>query len=234
MIPSVRISQIISDIFDSHPLYIAPDIRKLLRITSKRSFYETFSSLLRRSIREFELKVPLYMSNRTILVTGPTNLSGYTSYEFYDNYNGFLSGALTEDQLELIPTTITSFGRGLLAQPRRVSYNAPVLQLRQSGRVILNYLTKYPYRFTKDRSEDEFSAESHIFGIGEMSGGKYTFLLEMIEYNVCMFLRDQKAQINFNELPLEILNSIETRISELETRIQDFYSNAVWYSSLMQ
>ena len=224
---SIAIKDLTDYIFGQSPMYNAPDIRELLRINTYGSYVHTFTNILKKSLKELELKCPLQIMGKVINVSG----SDFT-YTFKSNFDAYIAGdkGITDKELELVPLSIVSFSFGLLYYPRRVDYFAPVARFKTGGIVTINYTTRYPVTWNSDKSTDDFTDAAKIYGMSEDLGGVFTFFVTMVEYNTCIYLRDQKAQMNFQELPLEILQMIDTRIGELEQQLNDFYSNPAYYS----
>lgn len=225
---TISINEVTDLVFGSSPLYISPDIKMLLRLNKSKSFVTTFTSIVRKALKDLELKVPLFIMDKTINVSGVSK-----TYTFKSNFDEFIKGdsGITEKELELVPLSITSYSDGLLYYVRRVDYFAPTAKFRTGGILRINYTTRYPVTFDSNPHEDVFTDSAKIYGLGQDSGGVFNFFCTLLEYHLCVFLRDQKAQLSFTELPLEILQSAEIRISELETQLQDFWQNPAYYSS---
>lgn len=223
---SISINEVTDLIFGSSPLYVSPDVRSLLRLTSTKSFVTSFKSIVKVALKDLELKIPLFIMDKKIYVDS----SG--KYEFRSNFDAYIKGnaGITEDYLELVPLSIVSYSDGLISHPRRVNYFAPVAKFRGGGEKSINYTTRYPVTFTSDSKSDIFTEDAKIYGLNEDSGAAFRFFCDLLEYRLCLFLRDQKAQLSFTELPLEILQSIDMRIGELESNLQDFWSNPAYYS----
>lgn len=220
-----KISDIIETIHGLSPMYNTPDFVVLLRISSMKSFTKAFTSIFNRSIAEFELKVPFFMWDKTIAVREGT-------YTFTSNFDKCVSGEMSWDMLELVPTSILHYTDGLLAAYRDMSYVAPKMRIPRSGRVRISYYSKYPKVLKYDKHLDEFSDDSAIYGIGEELGANWTYFIYILEYNLLLYLRDQKSMMTYQDMPLEFFNNIDTRIGEIQADLNDLYTNPIWYSNL--
>lgn len=220
------ISEIIDYILGIGPMYNAPNFIEILRLNDKGSFVSVFNRILQKSFNEYELKYPLFMWDKTIYVRN--NMIR----EFTDNYENYLKGEVGEEYLELIPTSVVHYTDGLLRAYRDFTYVMPRLKIPRTGTFKISYFTKYPMRLTKDEHKDEYSKDAHVYGISTNSGPDFTYLMYIIEYNLLLYLRDQKAQMSYIDLPIEFYQNLETRISEIQTDINDWYQNPVWYAKL--
>jgi hypothetical protein len=224
----------VNDIIDyftgTSAMYQTPPLRMLLRIGPQKSFTKIMSNLIKKALIDLELKCPLFMLDRTIFIR--TGLI----YEFSDNYDEYLSGqaGITKDTLELVPLGIVHYTRGLLTAVRDVDYVAPIARFKVAsmGRTKLSYFAKYPFRWSSTE-DDEFTDDSHIFGLIPESGGVWKYFICLLEQVTLMYLRDQKAQMTYVELPFEFFNNIEGRLGELENELQEFYQNPTYYSNLL-
>lgn len=220
-----KINDIIDFIHGINPMYNTPDFVVLLRISSQKSFVKAFSSIIKRSLAEIELKVPLFMWDKTIAVRNG-------EYTFTSNFDLCLKGEMSWDMLELVPTSILHYTTGLLTAYRDMSYIAPKMKIPRTGRVRISYYARYPIVLTKDEHEDKFTDDAIIYGITEADGSNWTYFMYILEYNLLMYLRDQKSMMTYQDMPLEFLTNVDSRISEIQTDLQDLYSNPIWYSNL--
>lgn len=220
------VSEIIDFLHGIGPMYNAPDFVEVLRLTDQGSFTKVFKRIIERSLGEYELKCPLFMWDKTVY-------SNNDSVVFTDNYEAFLEGKISEEYIELIPTSVVHYTDGLLKQYRDFTYIRPRLKIPRNGKFKISYFAKYPTRFNVDKHKDKFTEDAHIYGIDKDSGADFTYLMYFIEYNLLLYLRDQKAQMTYVDLPIEFYNNLETRLGELLNDIQDWYNNPVWYAKLL-
>lgn len=219
------VSEIIEFIHGIGPMYNSPDFVELLTLNDTGKFTTVFKSILKRALGDYELKYPLLMWDRNIYVQNE-------KYSFIDNYDAFLEGKITEEYLELIPTSVVHYTNGLLKAYRDFTYIRPLLKIGKNGKTKVSYFTKYPLKLTIDKHEDKFTEDSHIYGIDMEAGPPLTYLMYQIEYYLLIYLRDQKAQLAYTDLPIDFMSNLETRLSEVQTDIQDWYQNPIWYAKL--
>lgn len=224
----LKVNEIVDYLLGLGPMYNAPNFQEVLALNDTGSFTKTFIQLLKKSLSEFELKYPLFMWDRKIYIP-----QANVHYQFEDNYDALLKGDITEDSLQLIPTSVVHYTDGLLRSYRDFSYVMPNIRIPRKGVIKVSYFAKYPHRFTMDKHEDKFTDDAHIYGISELSGVDFTYLMYIIEYNLCIYLRDQRAQMSYIDLPIEFYQNLDTRIGELYTDIQDWHQNPIWYSKLL-
>ena len=221
------INDLIKRILGLNPMYSAPNFKSVLRLTDIGSFTDSFTEIVRRSLSEFELKYPLLMWDKSVYI----NKSG-DKYTFQDNFKDYINGNITEESLELIPTSILHYTDGLLKQYRDFSYVRPQVRIKKSGLLKISYFTKYPLVINKDKHEDEFSDDSYIYGLELDAGPHITYFLYILEFNLLMALRDQKQQMSYSEQPLDFYQGLDERQSKVEEWINDWYQNPIWYSRL--
>ena len=222
------ISEIIDYILGISPMYNAPKFTEVLALNDDDSFTGPFKAILKKALSDYELKYPLLMWDKSIYI--PDN----EMVTFKDNYQAYLNGDIVEDNIELIPTSVVHYTDGLLRAYRDFTYVMPKLRIPRKGLFKISYFTKYPLILNLDKHEPKlkFTEDSHIYGISSQSGPDFTYLMYQIELYLLLYLRDQRAQMSYVDLPLELFNNLDTRIGEIQADITDWYQNPIWYAKL--
>lgn len=222
------VSEILDYLHGLGPMYNSPKVEEILAINDDHSYYIVLKDILDRSLSEFELKVPLFMLDRSMY--SPSNGA---MVEFKDNYDAYLEGRITEQYIELVPTSILHYTDGLLRSYRDFTYVCPYVRMPRKGSFKISYHAKYPKRFKKDEKTQGFTVDSHIYGLSkDYSGPDFTYFMYIVEYNILVYLREQKAQMTYSDLPIEFYANLDQRVQEILQDLQDWYSNPIWYGKL--
>lgn len=222
----LKINDIIDWLINSSPILNAPDFRQVIKINFKHKFTSPFEGILMKAFNDFQLKYPLLMWDRKIYS------DGISKVKFIDNYQAYLDGKIDEDHIELIPSSILHYTDGLLRAYRDFTYINPYIRIPRSGLYKISYFTKYKMIFDIDEKTDTFTDKAHIYGISMESGDDWTYLSYFIEKYTLEYLKIQKGQMTYSEMPLEFFTGLEERLSDLNTDIQDWQQNPIWYGKL--
>lgn len=222
---TITINRLIEILLQISPMYNSPDFRETIKINFSDSFTKPFKGIVEQTIREFDLKCPLFMWDREIYNCN-------TKIVFRDNYDQYLKGLVAERYLEFVPTSVLHYTKGLLTRYRDFTYVAPYLKMSGQGKYYISYFTKHPVRFYIDEKTDTFTDESHIYGIFEEMGDEFTYFMYLLEFNLLSYMSSQKQQMSYSELPLEIYQGLEDRKSELKEYLDDWWQNNTYYAKL--
>lgn len=221
----LNISEVEEWILDASPIYSLPDFRDMLRITTKGLYYNSFKSILRKSLKELDRKTPLFVSSQLYL-TGD-------EFTFTDNLDACLKGELDFKYLQLPPTALVNISGSLLNAARTYVLDGSVLKYpSQSGMVTVEYLTRHPYRFTKHATEDRFTDESAIYGIATERDYWSDMFINLVEFHLCNYLLELKTQTNYTELPIEVFSGLQDKKNELDNILNEYFLGPTHYSYL--
>lgn len=224
------INDLLSYLKGLSPIYNAPIFQEVLSLNDDGDFTTVFRRILERSLSEYELKYPLLLWDKSVYIP-----LAYKQVEMTDNYQAYLDNIITEDNLQLIPTSIVHYTDSLLRAYRDFTYIQPYLKVPRKGVIKISYLAKYKVIIDLDKHEPKlkFTEGSHIYGLNLNSGPEFTYFGYILELNLCTYLRELKQQISYSDLPIEIYQGLDDRISKLQEDIQDWYQSPVWYGRLL-
>ena len=192
-------------------LILFEDIYSLLGITKEQGCYN-FKLLIEKSIREYceyhaavlELKLP-------------TN----NEYTFIDNFDQYLSGEITEDEIQLIPIGISRIGKTYFVSASYWQYRLPKLIPRYpSGgtwsNAICVYFAAHPVRLTIGPDGD-FTEDSAVYILDTVRNDDFLYFLNL---NVGNSIRRVSNSV---DMPLQVnyMASLDQAISDYQTKVDD-------------
>lgn len=223
----MKVQEIEDWIIDSSPIFSLPDFRDMLRITTKGLYYNSFSVVIRRALKELDRKTPLFVSSQLYL-TGE-------EFEFHDNLDACVAGELDWKYLQLPPTALVNISGSLLNAARTYQLDPGGSVIRypsQSGMVTVEYLARHPYRFSKHPTEDKFTEDSVIYGVAIERDYWSDMFMNLVEYHLCNYLIELKTQTNYTELPIEVFSGLQDKRSELDNILNEYFLGPTHYSYL--
>jgi hypothetical protein len=223
----MTVKEIEEYILESSPIFGLPDFRDMLRIHVTESYYKVFTRIIQEALKELDRKAPLFVSSDIYI---PANSN---SFEFIDNFDSYLAGTLPFEYIQLRPTSIVNLSGSLLTASRTYQLNGNVLSFpTMSGKVNVEYLTRHPYRFSKHPTEDNFTEESAIYGVGMMEDYWSDMFVNLIIFHLSKYMVELKRQANYTELPIEIFSALEDKKNEMDNVLNEFFLGPTHYSYL--
>lgn len=209
----------------------SPDFMLLLGTSAPAgsSADRVFARILKLALNEFEKLNPLYLYG----VLPPTvNENVYT---FQDNFGDYLAGTIDESYIQLVPTTIISLSGSWVYQYRDYLYSPPCLSLM--GYPYNNeiyYATRRPVMLTFDSQGKNITNDSFVYCLDIDGRAVDRWFLRYLEYEVLIYLRDQKNNLMYPDMPIDFLSGLSERISEVYQVLETYRQSPIKNAELLR
>lgn len=187
-----------------------------------------FTRLVKKTLDEYEKLSPCYLYS-------PVIAEGDGMYEFVDTFGDYLSGTLTENYIVLVPTTIINASGSWVYAYRSFTYTAPWLSYVGSpyGNQVY-YAARRPVMISFDENNDKLSDDSFIYFLNVRGHAEERRFLEFLEYEVLVYLRDQKNDLNYPDLPIDYLSALPERIQEIFNKLEAYRNSPFKNAQLLR
>lgn len=208
----------------------SPDFMLLLGISAPHnsSADRVFARILKLALNEFEKLNPLYLY-------GVLPNTDDQVFIFQENFGDYLAGTLDESYIQLVPTSIISLSGSWVYQYRDYVYSAPCLSL--TGYPYNNeiyYATRRPVLLTFDPSGKDITDDSYLYCLDIDGGAVDRWFLRYLEYEVLIYLRDQKNNISYPDMPIDFLSGLPERIAEVYQILETYRQSPVKNAELLR
>lgn len=227
-LPRITIHELEEAIMDSSPIFNLPRFKDIIKINFKESYYSAFKQIIKNALKEFDHKRPLLVKS---LINIPLN----GEYEFIDNLEAVEKGILDIKYLNLLPTSILNVGGSLLYAARTYDYddtNCILYYSTLTGLVECQYLARHPFKFDKNPVEDEFTEDSCVYGLRMQGNYQSDMFFNLVIYYLINYMLEEKTQVNYTELPVEIYSGLMEKKSEYDRIVEDFKLSPTQYYDL--
>jgi hypothetical protein len=179
------------------------DLYPLLNIDPKRA-NRIFIKLLENALFHFEQSYPL-------VITKEITLNNY-KYVFTDNFDNYVSGNISESQIELIPEVMLKLKVGVLSlTANHWKYDAPVLA-GPAQTLLCKYFAKYP-KYIQISDDGRFTDDSFIWGIKER-----VIFENQLDLDLLRAIKSFSEQIQFPNISISFMN-FDTAIQTLTDQV---------------
>lgn len=206
-----------------------PDFMQLLDDTSEgRGGDHVFARIIKDTLDEFEKLSPCYLYS-------PVIAEGDGMYEFVDTFGDYLAGTLTENYIVLVPTTIINATGSWIYAYRSFTYTAPWLSYVGSpyGNQVY-YAARRPVLISYDENNKKMTDDSYIYFLNVKGHAEERRFMEFLEYQVLIYLRDQKQNLNYPDNPIDFLSGLPERIQELFNKLESYRNSPFKNAQLLR
>ena len=180
---------------------------------------KVFRSLLLQAITKYETHFrPEITQKIEISNTTTSSLTNGYIYTFEDNFDKYLQGLISENEIVLVPSNVLALElpMSLSRDAKYYRYDKPKLYSKIGGAQTVRYNAYHPYHIEFDNDGD-FTELSSIYYV---SSSDNAFIVKT-SITVLEYLIRQSRNIDLG-LPVEILNpdSLNTTLEELATEYE--------------
>lgn len=209
----------------------SPDFMLLLGTSApdNSSADRVFARILKLALNEFEKLNPLYLYG-----TLPESANNQV-YTFVDNFGDYLAGTIDEGYIQLVPTTIINVAGSWVYQYRDYVYSAPHLSLAgYPYNKEIYYACRRPVMLTFDEDGKNITPDSFVYCLDIDGRAVDRWFLKYLEYEVLVYLRDQKNNLMYPELPIDFLSGLPERIAEVSQVIDSYRQSPIKNAELLR
>lgn len=207
----------------------SPDFMELLEISSEgKGGDHVFARIIKDTLNEFEKLSPVYLYS-------PVISEGDGMYEFQDTFADYLAGTIDENHITLIPTSIINAAGSWIYAYRSYTYTAPWLSYVGSpyGNQVY-YAARRPMLVTYDEDNQKMTDDSYIYFLDVNGHAEERRFLDFLEYQVLIYLRDQKADLMYPDNPIDFLSNLSERIQEVFNKLEGYRNSPFRNAQLLR
>lgn len=207
----------------------SPDFTILLDVSAPEGSNgdRVFLNLIQLALNEYEKLNPVYLYGRLY------DLHAGKVFTMEDNFGSYLEGGIPESQIKLIPISVIHMGDSWVYQYKDFIYTPPYLSI---GSTPYNntyyYMARRPVLITYEE-DGSLADESFIYFIDTKASDRDRWFLRYLEYETLIYLRDQKNNLIYPDLPIDYLSSLPERIAEVMQILEGYritpYKHGEWY-----
>lgn len=224
-----RINDLKQYLRDSSATLGSPDFMFLLDTSSDgRGGDHVFARIVYDTLAEYEKLSPVYLYS-------PVIAEGDGMYEFKDNFGDYLAGTLPENYITLIPSTIINATGSWIYSYRSYTYTPPWLSYIGSpyGNQVY-YAARRPVLLCWDESGRNITDDSYIYFLDVLNHAEHRRFLEYLEYQVLIYLRDQKNNLSYPDNPIDFLAGLPERINEVWQKLEGYRNSPFKNAQLLR
>jgi len=188
-------------------LILYEDIYKLLGLTNEQAV-KSFKYLIEQAIHDYSNIRPVVLSVRL-----PDN----HAYEFKDNFQDYLNGDITEDQIQLIPLGISRIGL-TFTSAAYWRYSRPKLLPKYASSVwsglICHYFAEHPYVLDIGPDND-FTEDSAVYIMDKSYNEDFLYFLDL---RVAEYIKRISTSITLS-LSIDFNPNFDQIISDFQERV---------------
>ena len=235
MIEHVTLKEIYKETFRKASLIAIPNVSELLEVpNSALSKWETFYSIVEEALKKFEYYYPLTLLQKIYVEVD--NMS--RTAKITGNFDAYLKGALTDDQIVIVPASIngisTSFYTASTMPLRNFRYVAPMLtdMWYSTNTYYMNTICHRPFPERYDEVTKEPTDQCAIYYMSKDVDTLWTLLRDEIYCQFCKFVSGIKKNMTLQGMPIELFQSLEEDAQslrgELDNKYQSAYADGYW------
>lgn len=212
MISSIKFNDIAEEI-ELKYVPLADDIYTLLHHDHEKGM-KIFVKYVEDSLRDFYNHYPAVLRK-----TFGSGLSSGTSYTFVDNFDAYIAGNISEEDVELIPEAICKISSqwGHRTTSNNFKYIKPTLSLMTGANIITYYA--YPPCRWKISPDGKFTEDSAVYFVDFNDENHF---IEIVALNILSFLQLTRNSV-VQPTGLQFFDYRDT-ISELRQSVETFYA----------
>ena len=234
MIPKVTLKDLYKDTFRRSALIAIPNISEMLEVDSSAFHkWEIFYTIVKDALKDFEYHYPLSIVQRTwIDVDSQTRVATLT-----DNFEGYLNGILSEDQIFILPSDVVSISTSYYTVStyplRNFIYVPPRLteMWYGSGVYFTNCVCRRPFFEEYDPVTLEPTDRCAVYYLCKDSNTEYNIFRDEVFCKLGRYLLNVKKNMMLQGMPIELFGGLEEEVQKIEGKLENIYQSALTSSN---
>lgn len=226
----VTLKELFRDTFRRSTLISIPDLSELM-VVDEAMFtkWEIFYSIVRDALKNFEYHYPLCMIQKIWIDVD----SGSRKAVITGNFEAYLKGIVTEEQLVIVPAAIagmsTSYYTASTYPLRNFRYNPPEMSdvWYSSGAYYMNTICKRPFPEKYDEVTKEPLDTCAVYYMNLDVDNQYSIFRDEVYLCVCRYLMNLKKNMALQNMPIELFQGLEEDYNNINQVQQQRYDQAL-------
>lgn len=229
MINKVTLKELYKDVFRRSTLVSIPNLSELLEVyNSEFTKWEIFYGIVRDAMKVFEYYYPLGLIQKIwIEVDSNSRMSKIT-----DNFIGYLNGAVPEDSIVLLPSSINGISTSQYTMStiplRMYRYSPPYLMdfWYSSNIYFCNCICKRPLFEEYNEVTKEPTDRCAVYYMTQDVDSVYSIFRDQLYCEVCRYIMNIKKNMNLQNMPIELFTGLEEDFNRVDQQLQTIYQQA--------
>ena len=235
-------------IFIRSSLIALNSLDEILGLNDYLSSDEILLEIIKKSLREFELTLPLVYEmklNREQMGTC-YGMDGFA--EIKSNFTLYLDCIISEDQIVLVPNAIPQWriagnsGTSSYPTPGAYTYFSEyrrpyvfVGDMPSNQQFYVRGLCSRPVipDFLPDKSFNPASEKAAVYWMNIEEGARGVYFMDLCMCNLLDYIRQLKASITLPAMSVDVLGNVDSAYQELRARCDQYALQSGWYGSLL-
>lgn len=192
--------------------------------------WEVFYSIIRDSLQNFEYYYPLNIIQKIHVVVDPNT---YVSREIFNNFDQYLKGEVTEDDIQITPSSVQGISQGGFAFGMGINrsinyegnrfYNFPF----GTGVYYAQTTCRRPFPEIYDEVTKEPTDQCAVYYMQRDQDSQYSIFNDEIYLNFCKYILSIKKNVMLQGMPIELFQGLEEDYNRLEGQLQNTYMTSM-------
>lgn len=233
MINKVTLMELFKDTFRRSALISIPDVSDLLEVKeSMFTKWEIFYSIVRDALKNFEYHYPLSLVQKIFISVDTKSRKA----QINSNFDAFLKGIITEDQVVIMPASINSMSISYYTAStiplREFRYNPPEITdcWYASGSYYMNCICKRPFPEQYDEVSGLPTDNCAVWYLNKDQDTQYSIFRDEVYLQTCRYYLNLKKNMNLQNLPIELFQGIEEDKNEIQSKLDNIYQQAATHA----
>ena len=250
-------------VFIRSALISLDSLDELLGLNDYLSADEILLEIFKKALKEFEKTNPLILDMPVNYqqLCGCNPPAGYG--EIKSNFTLYLNCVIPENRIILVPNSLPAWrvgdggymnafssyaGGASIPQPGAYTYftdyrrpyvfigDLGLMQGVGGGDIIIRGIVSRPIvpDWLPDKTFNPASTSSAIYWLDvETSGARESFFMDLVMVNLLDYIRQMRATIQLNNVPVEVLANVDAAYQELRARCDQYELQSGWYGELL-
>lgn len=216
----------------------------LLGLNDYLSADEILLEIIKKSLREFEITIPLILEMQ-IERSQMCTCYGREGYcEIKSNFLQYLDCIIPESRIILVPNSTPMYRVGSLTYPTASNYTfisdyqRPYIFLSDvptQGTLYLRGICSRPIipDFLPDKSFNEDSKKAAIYWMNIEEGSDGNYFMNLCMVNLLDFIRQLKASLQLPNVSIDVLANVDSAYMGLKEETQNYALQSSWRGQLL-
>lgn len=215
------------DTFRRSALLCIPDINNLFSLNDDYTPQEIFFGIVKDALKVYEKWLPIYLQTKVYIE--PDNMNG--TFQFKDNFSGYINGSVPEDMICLIPSAITSLSKGGWNDScNSIQYRYYPPRLSEfwyyPSTYFMSYLANRPIVESYDEKSKDFTDDCAVYFMTKDTSSESRIFLDQVYVELCRYIINLKKNFALNNLPIDMFGGLEDDYNRVFNELNDYYRSS--------
>lgn len=220
----VLLSDIEKETFKRTTLIAIPNLSELLSLNDNFTAKEVFFSIVKLAIQRYQNYFPLALMQKVYIVPTPSG-----EYDFIDNFDAYIAGKISEDDINLIPNAVLGFTTNYytnfsqMIRLFRYPYPPHMTDFGYSaGRYYVRTLCDHPIWEDYNPITKDYTDKCAIYFFTK-NGPRWKIFFDEVYLQLCRYLINLKKNMDMPNMPIQMFQGLEEDFNNLNASQDQLY-----------